>query len=300
MKTYRIYQIDAFTRTRFQGNPAGVVANADGLSDEQMQAIARELNNAETAFILSPSATDHDVWIRFFTPTTEVPTCGHATVSAHYVMALENNLSSCTLMQRIGIGILPVEIIREADDYRVVMTQGAPEIQPPIFGRDKDRILEALGLSFSDLDSRFPVQIASTGHSKVMIPINSRTLLNALEPDMTDLTRLSYAIGSNGFFVFTLDSDDPKILTHGRMFAPAIGINEDPVTGNANGPVGVFLVAHGFLKTQNGRVSFKGKQGQAMGRPGIVDVTVHVSDQKPEKVQIGGPAVVAFQTEIDI
>lgn len=300
MKTYRIYQINAFTRNRFEGNPAGVVANADGLSDDQMQAIARELNNAETAFILPPTNKDHHVWIRFFTPTTEVPVCGHATVSAHYVMALENNLSSCTMMQRIGIGILPVDIINETDDYRISMTQETPEIQPPIFGREKDAVLDALGLSRSDLDTRCPVQIASTGHSKLMIPITSKALLNALEPDMEQLTRLSYPIGSNGFFVFTLDSDDAEILTHGRMFAPAIGINEDPVTGNANGPLGAYLVEHGVLTPKNNRATFKAKQGEAMGRPGIVDVTIHVSEGKPEKVQIGGPAVVSFHTEIEI
>jgi len=90
VRKYRIYQIDAFTKKRFEGNPAGVVANADGLTDLQMQAIARELNNSETAFILSPTSSDHDVWVRFFTPTTEVPLCGHATIAAHYVYSMEN------------------------------------------------------------------------------------------------------------------------------------------------------------------------------------------------------------------
>ncbi len=133
MNRYRIYQIDAFTKIRFEGNPAGVVANADGLIDSQMQAIARELNNAETAFILSPTASDHEVWIRFFTPTIEVPSCGHATISAHYVRAIENDLSSCTIQQRIGIGILPVDIVKEDSDYRIIMTQGSVEISDPIF-----------------------------------------------------------------------------------------------------------------------------------------------------------------------
>jgi len=113
MPLYNVYQIDAFTKDLFKGNPAGVVSNADGLTESEMQAIARELNNAETAFILSPTASDHDVWIRFFTPTTEVPSCGHATIAAHYVRALEKDLSSCTVRQRIGIGILPVDIVKK-------------------------------------------------------------------------------------------------------------------------------------------------------------------------------------------
>lgn len=91
-KRYKIYQVDSFTNDKFCGNPAGVVSNADGLTDEQMQKIARELNNSETAFIFSPNFSDHDVWVRFFTPTVEVPSCGHATIAAHYVRAIENNL----------------------------------------------------------------------------------------------------------------------------------------------------------------------------------------------------------------
>ena len=300
MKIYRIYQIDAFTKERFKGNPAGVVANADGLSDSQMQAIARELNNAETAFIFSPTESDHDVWIRFFTPTTEVPSCGHATISAHYVRAIENKLPSCTVRQRIGIGILPVDIVKEDSDYRIVMTQGSFEISSPITGETRNDILLALNLSDADLDNRCPIQIASTGHSKVMVGIKSRQKLNSLTPDLARLMNISKTIGCNGYFAFTFDSDDSDILTHGRMFAPAIGIHEDPVTGNANGPLGAYLVHHKILEASNGLVTFKGKQGEAIGRPGIVTVTIEVKDGKLSKVQVGGYAIVAFKTEIDI
>lgn len=300
MNTYRIYQIDAFTKERFKGNPAGVVTNADGLSEAQMQAIARELNNAETAFILSPTAPDHHVWIRLFTPTTEVPSCGHATISAHYVRAIEGNLPSCTVQQRIGIGILPVDIVKEDNDYRIVMTQGVFEISPEITGETRNSILDALSLSDADLDNRCPIQIASTGHSKVMVGIKSRQTLNALTPDLTRLVTISKTTGCDGYFVFTFDSDDREILTHGRMFAPAIGIPEDPVTGNANGPLGAYLVHHNIVQASDGFATFKGKQGEAIGRPGIVTVTVEVKDGKPSKVQVGGYAAVAFKTEIDL
>jgi len=300
MNVYRVYQIDAFTKNRFEGNPAGVVANADGLTDSQMQAIARELNNSETAFILSPTTSDHEVWIRFFTPTIEVPTCGHATISAHFVRALEKGLPSCRVHQRIGIGVLPVDIVKEDSGYRVIMTQGAVEISLPITGQTRDDILNAIDLSDSDIDDRCPMQIASTGSSKVMIGIKSREKLNSLTPDLGSLTNISRTIGSNGYFVFTFDSDDNNILTHGRMFAPAMGIPEDPVTGNANGPLGAYLVHNNILKVQDGSVTFKGKQGEAIGRPGMVTVNVEVKDGKPVKVQVGGHAVVAFKTEIEI
>ena len=300
MNIYRVYQIDAFTKNRFEGNPAGVVSNADGLDESQMQAIARELNNSETAFILSPTASDHEVWIRFFTPTTEVPTCGHATISAHFVRAIENKLPSCTVQQRIGVGILPVDVIKENADCRIIMTQGKFEIFPQITGKNRMDILNALNLTESDLDDRCPIQIASTGHSKVMVGINSRKKLNSLIADLPRLVNISRTIGSNGYFIFTFDSDDKDILTHGRMFAPAIGIPEDPVTGNANGPLGAYLLYHNILKTSDGSITFRGKQGEAMGRPGIVTVTVEVKDRKQFKVQVGGHATVAFKTEIEI
>lgn len=300
MSKYRIYQIDAFTKKQFEGNPAGVVPNADGLTDSQMQAIARELNNAETAFILSPTASDHDIWIRFFTPTTEVPLCGHATISAHYVRAIENNLSSCTIQQRTGVGILPVEVLKTDSDYRVNMTQGSFEISDPIERKIQDEIIKALSLSPHDLDERCPIQIASTGHSKVIIGINKREKLNNLKPNLSRLTDISKKIGCNGFFVFTFDSDATDILTHGRMFAPAIGIPEDPVTGNANGPLGGYLVHHKFLDASNGAISFLSKQGEAMQRPGIVEVTIEVENGIPSKVQVSGDAIIAFKTEITV
>lgn len=300
MKNYRIYQVDAFTKKRFKGNPAGVVANADGLTDSQMQAIARELNNAETAFILSPTASNHDVHVRFFTPTVEVPTCGHATISAHYVRAMELNLPSCTIHQKIGIGVLPVEIIKTETGYKIIMTQGEIEISDSIDLPIQNDITRALGLSTADLDALCPVQIASTGHSKVMVGIKSRETLNALRPDLMQLTKISREIECNGYFVFTFDSDDSDILTHGRMFAPSIGIPEDPVTGNANGPLGAYLVHNNILKPKNGIVTFLGQQGEAIGRPGVVEVVVEMKDDEPTKVKVGGDATIAFKTEIEI
>lgn len=298
MKKYRVYQVDSFTTRKFEGNPAGVVANADGLTDRQMQAIARELNNSETAFILSPEAGDHDVRIRFFTPTTEVPTCGHATIAAHYVYAMENRLGSQTVIQRIGIGTLPVDIVKSDSGYRMIMTQGAPEIHPPVEPAMKNDILGALGLTPRDLDERCPMQVSSTGSAKMMIGIKTRETLNRLGPDMNRLKELTGLLSCNGHFVFTLEPHDPDILSHGRMFAPAIGINEDPVTGNANGPLGAYLVKNRLLPASKGTVTFNGKQGEAIGRPGIVTVTVETRDDTPVKVQVAGEAVVAFQTEM--
>ena len=299
MKPYRIYQVDAFTKEPFRGNPAGVVPDANGLTEDQMQAVARELNNSETAFILSPTSSDHDCRVRFFTPTTEVPSCGHATIAAHYVRAVENRPSTCTVKQKIGIGILPVDIVmEEACDYKIVMTQGAPEFSNLLADDTRDSILSALGLNESDLDSRCPVQIVSTGHSKVMVGIKSRKNLDALHPDIEALKALSVQVGSNGFFVFTFDSGRKDILTHGRMFAPVIGIPEDPVTGNANGPLGAYLVKHKLIDCSKPTIAFRGQQGEAIGRTGTVEVNVDLKNGEPETVRVGGSAVIVFKAEM--
>jgi PhzF family phenazine biosynthesis protein len=299
-KKYQIYQVDSFTNELFKGNPAGVVTNADGLTDMQMQSIARELNNSETAFILNPTESNYDVWLRFFTPYNEVPSCGHATVAAHYIRALENNYESCTIIQKIGAGILPVEIIKENNDYRIIMTQGKIEFQDPFNSEINKNIYEALLLSENDINKNCPTQIVSTGHSKVLIGINSQKKLDSLKPNMYALTSISKEIKCNGYFVFTLDTNEEGILTKGRMFAPAIGINEDPVTGNANGPLGAYLVKHKLVKTNGETFSFKGKQGEAINRPGIIEVDVEIENGTPKKVKIGGRAKVVFKTEIEI
>jgi PhzF family phenazine biosynthesis protein len=300
MKRYRIYQVDSFTTEKFQGNPAGVVPNADGLTDTQMQAIARELNNSETAFVLNADAPDHDIRVRFFTPTIEVPSCGHATIAAHYVRAVEDSLPSSTVIQKIGAGILPVDVVRDGSDYRIVMTQGAIEFGEPFATAQTEEILAALGLAAHALDDRCPVQIVSTGHSKVLVGIRSRQTLDSLNPNLARLADISGRIGCNGYFVFTLDSATSDVLAHGRMFAPAIGSPEDPGTGNANGPLGIYLVKHGLAAPVDGTLSFRALQGEALGRPGTVEVIVEAEGTTPKLVRVAGRAVIAFKSEIEL
>jgi len=299
MKKRIIYQIDSFTKDKFKGNPAGVVVNADGLDDKQMQNIARELNNSETAFLFSPDGPDCDGVIRYFTPKTEVPICGHATIAAMYAKALENNLDSCILKIKTKIGILPFEIIKKNEDYQIVMTQGKFELSQKLDEHTTNKIIEALRLELSDINSLCPIQIASTGHSKVMICILHRSRLNELKPNFTQLADLSNQIKCNGYFVFTFDSDQKDILTYGRMFAPAIGINEDPVTGNANGPLGGYLVQNNIVE-YNDSFEFKGRQGERIDRLGVVTVNVKIENDTPSLIQIKGDAVVIFKTEIEM
>lgn len=296
-RKYRYYQIDSFTKEKFSGNPAGVITNADGLNAEEMQKIARELNNSETAFIFSSSENTYDVEVRFFTPIKEVPVCGHATIAAHYARAIEKDMGTTRIYQKTGAGILPVDILKENDDYRIIMTQGKIEFGEILAGETLDSILSALKLRHKDLLENYSVQIVSTGHSKVLIGIKSRENLNRLLPDSSRLAEISKDIQCNGYYVFTIDTNS-DILVHGRMFAPAIGITEDPVTGNANGPLGAYLVYYRKVNSTGSQFNFRAMQGEAIHRTGTMDVQVKIKNEEPYEVKISGKAIVAFQSEI--
>lgn len=300
MPTYRVYQVDAFTTQLFEGNPAGVVPDAKGLRWDDMLAIAREMNLSETAFVFPPEGPDHDVRVRFFTPKAEVPICGHATIATHLVRAQEGTAFGVT-RQLTGAGILDVEVERDPLGHmRVWMHQQPGSLAAPLVDRLRDDLLAALGIVADDLDQRGPIQIVSTGHSKVVIPLRRRATLGQLKPDLEALERLSGKIGCNGFYPFTLDAPDPGALTHGRMFAPAIGIPEDPVTGNASGCLGVYLLHHAIVAAdEDSGLRFVATQGQEVGRPGRVLVEVR-REGPPETlaVRVGGNAVIAFQAEI--
>lgn len=141
-----------------------------------MQKIARELNNSETAFIFSSNNNKYDVHIRFFTPTNEVPICWHATIAAHYARAVEDGMDTSRIYHKTGVGILPVDIVKENDDYKIVMTQGKIEFGIIINGINKEKLLAALNIRNSDLLENYEIQIVSTGHSKVMVGIKSIAL----------------------------------------------------------------------------------------------------------------------------
>ena len=299
-RKYKVFQVDSFTDTAFYGNPAGVVLDADGLTDQEMQKIAREMNNSETVFLLSPTAPDHEVWLRFFTPTMEVPTCGHATIAAHYIRALENGIETGSVTQKIGIGILPIEIIRENGDLKILITQGEVKVSEPVEEELLQKILKALKLDPSDIQENCPVQEVSTGSSKYILCLKNSDILNRIEPSFSALYNISNFTGCKGYFLFSFDTGREDILTTSRMFAPAMGINEDPVTGNGNGPLGAYLI-HNNLVEHDGKIyNFRGEQGVSMGRQGFVDVSVEIADNEPKKVIIGGKAVTVFQTELVI
>lgn len=297
-RPYRVFQVDAFTTTPLTGNPAGVVVDADELSPATMQALARELNNPETAFVSTSTSADHDYVVRYFTPTVEVPICGHATIAAHYVLARLGRRATGIVCQRSAAGITAVDVMACGDgDFAVRMHQGVVRLEAPLSKDVARRVARALGLA-DDALAPWPVQVVGTGHPKVIVGVQTRAALAALRPYHEALTALSAEIGCNGYFCFTLDVEDRDVLTECRMFAPAIGIPEDPVTGNGNGPLGGYLIAHGLATPTEGRLVFWSSQGATMGRPGRVRVSVTTDEAGAVRVDVGERAVIVFETEV--
>jgi len=297
-RTLAVFQVDAFTTQRFAGNPAGVVLGADTLVDDDMLAIARELNNADTAFVLSPDAADHDVRIRFFTPRTEAAFVAHATVAAHYVMS--RRPGPRLLRQKQKSGIVEVGIRGEGAARRVAIHQVPPQVGRELLPRERLAVLDALALSSGDLDSRCPLLVCGTASTRLMVGVRGAEQLRQLKPDAARLTTLSAQLGAAGYFVFTLAPQLPGVLTESRMFCPAIGIAEDPVSGNAHGMLAVYLAARDLVPRSGHQAAFSGAQGHYMNRPGRVDVELDYANGTVGAVRVIGDAALVFETSISL
>lgn len=295
----RLFHVDAFTRQRFCGNPAIVVLDADSLSEEEMQTIATEVNG-ETAFVLEAEDSSHDMQVKFFTPRHSVPFVGHATVAAHYVRAKQDGKPTGKVRQRTGAGVVEVEVMEAEGDLRIAITQNPPSLGPIIPDHHRTQVLNALGISSPSLHTESPLQILSKGSSRLLIGLRSAELLTSVKPDFAELARLTSHVGAEGYFVFALTQENGVFGTESRMFVPALGIPEDPVSGNAHGMLGVYLVNHELMKPKDGRVRFRGRQGMWMRRPGVIDVEVESSGRVAQSVRIVGDAVIVYEAEVQI
>ena len=295
----QVHQVDAFTRKQFTGNPAGVVLNADELTDAEMLAIARELNNADTAFLMARDGDDHDVRARFFTPRMEAGFVGHATVAAHYVLSRRRSHTE-RLRQKSKAGVVEIDVRGSGDERRIAIRQKRPPIGRELNDRERLAVLDSLALATDDLDLRCPIRITGAGSTRLMVGVRGPDALKGLKPDSSRLTTLSAQLGASGYFIFTLAPQDPAFLTESRMFCPALGIPEDPVSGNAHGLLGAYLAEQKLLKLEGDRASFSGTQGHYLHRPGRVDVELEFRNGEIESVWIVGQAVSIFETEITL
>jgi PhzF family phenazine biosynthesis protein len=296
-RTIKVYQIDVFTQQLFAGNPAGVVLGAEVLSEAEMQSLARELNNSDSAFVLPASGSDHDVHLRFFTPTREVTFVGHATVAAHVARLAAGLGKPGRIRQKARSGIYEVEIAGTASVPTVTVAIPVPSFNPPIDAATRSKLLDIFGLDSAALDPKCPVVVTKRTSTRLMVGLRSADTLQTMQPDLDELKRLTPHIGADGYFLFVRDARGPG-TTESRLFSPVLGIPEDPVSGNAHGMLGAYLVANKLLPLKDGRARFRGYQGRAMSRPGEVEVEVQTEGGAPSKILMSGTARIVFTTEI--
>jgi trans-2,3-dihydro-3-hydroxyanthranilate isomerase len=269
----RVYQVDAFTERAFQGNPAGVVPDAAGLSEASMLAIAREVGASETAFIVD------DLRLRYFTGQEEVDLCGHATIaSLHLLHELGRLPADCRRTARTRAGDLEVGL-RAGQPYMVqnpLQVRPCPEDPGPL-----------LGIATADRDGQ--AVLAYTGLWHVLVPVRHVRVLAALEPDLARLARHNRALGAATTHIFACEGSPAGVDVCARDFAPAVGIGEDPQTGTASGAMGAWLVATGRLPGP----AVVAQQGSTrIGR-----IAVRVSG---ERVEVGGPAVTVLESTLRV
>jgi trans-2,3-dihydro-3-hydroxyanthranilate isomerase len=267
---------DVFTDRPLAGNALAVFTGADDIDGATMQALARETNLSESAFVLRPATAATDARVRIFTPTMELPFAGHPTLGTAFVLASRRQQDTINL--ETGRGIVNVRFSREAGraDFGW-MTQPLPRVEP--YG-EVEKLLAALGVA----GSKLPVELYDNGPHYVFVMLDTPDEIAALAPDLSRLA----ALGSTAFSVVARKGAGWKC----RVFAPGEGIAEDPATGAAAGPLAVHLARHGRIAFGDEIVI---EQGVEIGRPSTLHARARASRDRLDSVEVGGHAVLVGQ-----
>lgn len=283
--------INSFGAAEGGGNPAGIVTEAGGLSDHEMQAVAAAVGASETAFFLPSTRADYR--LRFFTPNSEVELCGHATIAAYWWLHQQGLIAPGRYTQELLAGVLPIAV--DADGT-VTMDQSLP-----VFGEIVPHAIAAAVLRAVEpgvLDPNLPCRIVSTGLADVFVPITSRAALHALEPDFDKMNAFNEQSSTCGFHLFTFDCLDSNSTAHCRNFAPRFGIQEEAATGSASGALACYLWEHRALPKKRFAAPLCFEQGYSMQRPSEIQARVTTVEERIEQVQICGKARFARLVEI--
>jgi trans-2,3-dihydro-3-hydroxyanthranilate isomerase len=308
MKEYHFIQVDVFTDRPFGGNPLAVFPEAEGLTDKEMQCLAREMNLSETTFVLPPQSPGAGFKVRIFTPAKELPFAGHPVVGTHWVLAHLGRVELQEPVTRVcfelGVGVLPADLhVAGGRVERVVMTQDRPAFLDILDSTLVAELAEGLSLPPEALvEAGLPVQVVSTGVPQMMVPVRSLAEVQALDAgqlNVAALSRACRAVSTECVMVFAFETERPESTVHVRMFAPLLGVPEDPATGSANGALGAYLVHHAATNSVLRRAVpvtepttfIVSEQGSEMGRPSTLYVEVDRSGEEVTAVRVGGPVV---------
>ena len=293
----QIFQYNAFTEQPFAGNPAGVVLDAAALDPQTMQQIARQLNLAETAFLTSPTKPDADVRLRWFTPALEVDLCGHATIAA-FTAAAEHGLfpvatdAERTLRVETLSGVLRIRISRKAGATRVAMQLPLPSFAD--IEIDRSSFAALWNVTEDELSGEW---LRHEALDYWYLSVSDRRVLNKLT---LNSERLAEIDPRAAFTFFTTDTIEPQSDWHLRFFAPFHGVDEDIVTGSAQGPMGLVHLKRFPTQVRDGWCELRGEQGDLLGRPGRVSVRVEMTQGIASDLEIAGSAVRMLEGRIRV
>jgi len=283
--------VDAFAEQPFRGNPAGVILNADGLSDGQMQRLAREVNASETSFLTRLNDLHHLPRLRWFTPATEVQFCGHATLAAAHALADSGGLSQllakpepCVAFESAAgeLRLYPEQLPPPHDHLVWWLKMPDPALKPD--HTNPLQMCKLLGITLNDLDPAIPP--TRTRDDDVIYIINRWQTLMEMSPRFGEMAEWCRLSNIRGVCVATTATLSESTNVHSRFFAPAVGINEDPVTGSVHGPLAALLVRHGVGPRVAGHASLMCLQGRG-DRTGLVRALVQTTPNGCS-VRIGG------------
>ncbi len=295
-RSYRYLHYDVFTDHLFGGNQLAVFLDARGLPGETMQAIAKEMNFSETTFLLPPEAKGTDVRMRIFTPAEELPIAGHPTIGTTFALGRSGVIARGRKDFVFGcnIGPVPVAISWNGDELGFAwMTQGLPTFGEPM--ADPGRTAAALSLSPAAVaGTGLPVQTVSCGLPFLFVALTTRSAVDNVAIDPPRLGELLRATGTSahGVFVFSAEPGGSRATVYSRMFAPELGVTEDPATGIASGALGCYLVRHKMVQSDKAEAMIS-LQGAKMGRPSHVHISIGQAGGAIASVRVGGEAVLA-------
>lgn len=292
MEDIEVFHYDAFTSIPNRGNPAGVVLQADHLSHDQMQEIAKRVGFNETVFV---KASDHaDLRLKYFTPGHEINLCGHATIASLYAMKSRNLLGNANAISiETNIGILPIEFSADSP-IQIRMKQGSPHFIP--FTGDVERLFHAMDLSADDWDKEFPIVYGSTGTWTVLIPIKELAPFARMKPRNQLFPDILKENPKASIHPFCMSALDKTANMHARHFSsPYSGTVEDPITGTASGVMGAYYLT--YIKPELNDIELVIEQGQEVKRDGRV--FVKAVKRKPNEMDIYVSGTAVFVGEID-
>jgi trans-2,3-dihydro-3-hydroxyanthranilate isomerase len=308
VKDYRFIQVDVFTGRPFGGNPLAVFPEAEGLTQVEMQCLAREMNLSETTFVLPPRTPGADFRVRIFTPVRELPFAGHPVVGTHWVLAYLGRVvlrEPVTQVRfELGVGVLPADLyVSLGRVERVVMTQDRPAFLAVLNNlADLNYLADGLGLPLPAItETGLPVQVVSTGVPQLMVPVRSLAEAQALDAgrlNIAALERACRAAGTECVLVFTRETECRASSVHVRVFAPLLGVPEDPATGSANGALGAYLVHHRAVPVAEPTTFIVSEQGAEVGRPSTLYVEVDLSGVDVTGVRVGGEVMLVAEGRV--